>query len=62
MLVLLSASQAPHMGAFVAALAFGVLVAASGHLFHVRSLVITGLLMIALVCVYFSFVLQPSGG
>ncbi len=60
MALLLLATQAPHVGGFVAALALGVLLAAGGQLFHSRMLVITGLLVITLVVVYFSFVLQPS--
>ena len=62
MALLLSTTQTPHLGGFVAAAAFGVLLAVGGHLFRSRTLVITGLLVIALVVVYFSFVLQPSGG
>jgi hypothetical protein len=62
MALLMSATQAPHLGGFVAAALFGVLIAIAGHLFRSRTLVITGLLVIAAVVVYFSFVLQPSGG
>jgi hypothetical protein len=61
MAVLLAAAQSAHLGAIVAALAFGVLVTIAGHLTRTRFVVVTGLAMIAVVCVYFSFVLQPSG-
>jgi hypothetical protein len=61
MVVLLAAAQSAHLGAIVAALGFGLLVTVVGHLTRQRFVVVTGLLLIALVSVYFSFVLQPSG-
>jgi hypothetical protein len=55
-----AAPQSAHLGAFVACLAFGVVLAVAGHLWRSRMLVVTGLLVIAAVFVYFSFVLKPS--
>jgi hypothetical protein len=60
MAVLLAAAQSAHLGAIVAALAFSVLVTVAGHLTRARFVIVTGLVMIASVCVYFSFVLRPS--
>jgi hypothetical protein len=59
MAVLAAAPQSAHLGAIVAALAFGVLIAVAGHLTRSRFVVVTGLLVIAVVSVYFSFVLRP---
>jgi hypothetical protein len=55
-----AAPQSAHLGAFVACLVFGVVLALAGHLWRSRMLVLTGLLVIALVFGYFSFVLRPS--
>lgn len=60
MLALLAAAQSAHLGAVGAALGFGVLLTVGGHLWRSRMVVVTGLLVITVVCVYFSFVLQPS--
>jgi hypothetical protein len=58
--VLAAAPQSAHLGAVVAALAIAVLVTVAGHLTRSRFVVVIGLLMIAAVCGYFSFVLRPS--
>jgi hypothetical protein len=54
-----AAPQSAHLGAIVASLAFGALLAVAGHLTRSRTLVLTGLLVIAVVSGYFSFVLRP---
>ncbi len=62
MLVLVQAAGSAHLAGFGAVLAFGVIVATFGHIIKSRTLIIAGLLVIALVSAYFSFVLQPTGG
>ncbi len=62
MLVLVQAAGSAHVGVFGAVLAFGVIVAIFGHIIKSRTLIVAGLLVIALVSAYFSFVLQPTSG
>lgn len=50
-----------HLGVIVAALVLGALIAGFGHLTHSRSLIVAGLVVIAAVSAYFSFVLEPNG-
>lgn len=59
--MLVYAVQSSHLGVFTAALAFGLIVGVFGHIVKSRTLILTGILLIALVSAYFSFVLQPSG-
>jgi hypothetical protein len=60
--VLLLASQQSQLTAFIAVLIFGLVVGVFGHIIHSRALILTGILLIGLVSVYFSFVAQPGGG
>ena len=60
MVSLLLAVASSHLGAFTAALVFGLLVGVAGHIVKSRTLIITGILIIGLVSAYFSFVLQHS--
>lgn len=59
--MLLLAVQSSHLGLFTAALAVGLAIGVFGHIIKSRTLIITGILVIALLSAYFSFVLQPSG-
>jgi hypothetical protein len=59
--MLVLAASGSHLGVFTALLAFGLLVGVFGHIIKSRPLIITGILVIALVSAYFSFVLQPTG-
>jgi hypothetical protein len=58
--LILFAVQSSHLGAIVAAIVFGVVIAIAGHIIRSRMLILTGLLIIGLLSAYFSFVLQPS--
>jgi hypothetical protein len=55
------AAGSAHLGAFTAVLVFGAVVGVFGHIIKSRMLILTGILIIGLVSVYFSFVLQPTG-
>jgi hypothetical protein len=57
--VLLIASQQSQLHAFVAALIFGLVVGVFGHVIRSRTLIVTGILIIALVSGYFAWVVQP---
>jgi len=50
-----------HLGVVVAALIAGALIGAVGHLLRSRALIVAGIVIIAAVSAYFSFVLQPGG-
>ena len=58
---MLLAATSAHLGVFAAALGVGLVIGVVGHLTRSRTLIITGILVIALVSAYFSFVLQPAG-
>jgi hypothetical protein len=58
----LLAAQSAHLGLFGALMAVGLLIGIFGHLSHSRALIVVGILIIALVSIYFSFVLEPQGG
>ena len=60
MFPLLFAVESSHLGVFVAALVFGLVVGVAGHIMKSRTLILTGILIIGLVSAYFSFVLQPG--
>jgi len=45
-----------HLGPFVAALAFGLLIGVFGHIIGSRPLIIAGIAVIGLVSIYFEFV------
>ncbi len=60
MLVLVQGAGASHLGLFTAALVIGLVIAVFGHIIKSRTLILTGILVIALVSAYFSFVLQPT--
>jgi hypothetical protein len=53
------ATQQSQLHAFVAVLAFGLVVGVFGHIIRSRTLIITGILIIGLVSAYFSFIIQP---
>jgi hypothetical protein len=57
--LLLLASTSAHLGLFVAAMALGLVIGVFGHVIKSRTLIVTGILVIGLLSVYFSFVLQP---
>jgi hypothetical protein len=50
-----------HLGVIVPALILGALIAGVGHLTHSRALIVAGIVIIAAVSAYFSFVLEPHG-
>jgi hypothetical protein len=58
--LLLLAVASSHLGVFITALVFGLLVGVAGHIVKSRTLVLTGILIIGGVSAYFSFVLQPG--
>lgn len=60
-MILVLATQQAQLTVFTVALVFGLVVGVFGHIIHSRALIITGILVIGLVCAYFSFVLQPGG-
>jgi hypothetical protein len=55
------AAGSAHLAMFSALLVVGLIVALFGHIIHSRPLIVTGLVVIAGVSAYFSFVLQPTG-
>jgi hypothetical protein len=59
--ILVYAAGSAHLGVFAVALGFGLGVGVIGHLTRARWLVIAGIVIIAAVSAYFSFVLQPTG-
>jgi hypothetical protein len=58
--VFVLAAQQSHLGPIVAVLVFGLVVGVFGHIIQSRTLILTGILIIALASAYFSFVLQPG--
>lgn len=58
-MLLLLASSSAHLGLFAGAMALGLLIGVLGHVVKSRTLIVSGLLIIGLLSVYFSFVLQP---
>ncbi len=60
MFVSVLAATSAHLGLFTAALVVGLAIGVVGHLARSRTLVLTGILIIALVSAYFSFVLRPG--
>ncbi len=61
MITFILAAGSSHLGLITALLAAGLLVGVIGHIISSRALIITGILVIGVVSVYFSFVLQPAG-
>jgi hypothetical protein len=57
--LLLLASSSAHLGLFAGAMALGLVIGVYGHVIKSRTLIVTGILIIGLLSVYFSFVLQP---
>jgi len=53
---LVMALASNHLGPFVAALAFGLLIGVFGHIIGSRPLIIAGIAVIGLVSIYFEFV------
>jgi hypothetical protein len=53
-LLLAPASATGHLGTFVIVIVVGFLVGATGHITHNRTLVMTGIIIIAAVSVYFA--------
>ena len=53
-MLLVPASATGHLGTFVIVIAFGFLVGVAGHLTQSRTLVITGIIIIAAVSIYFA--------
>jgi hypothetical protein len=56
------AAQSANLELFGALMAVGFLIGIFGHLSHSRALIVVGILIIAVVSVYFSFVLEPPNG
>jgi hypothetical protein len=56
----LAAARHPRLGVFAGLVAFGFLLAIIGHMIRSRTLVLTGIAVIGVVTVYFSYVLEPS--
>jgi NaMN:DMB phosphoribosyltransferase len=52
--LLAPATVANHLGTFVIVLVFGFLIGVAGHIIHSRTLVITGIIVIAAVSIYFA--------
>jgi hypothetical protein len=61
-LTLVVAVVSSHLGVFIPALIFGVVVGIFGHIIKSTWLIILGIAIIGLVSAYFSFVLQPGSG
>jgi hypothetical protein len=57
---LLAAASPPPLGAIAGAVAAGALVGVLGHIVRSRLLILVGIIVIAAVSAYFSFVLQPG--
>jgi hypothetical protein len=55
-MALLPAAANPHLTLFTALLVAGVVVGVFGHIIKSKPLILTGILVIALVSVYFEFV------
>ena len=53
------ASSSAHLGLFGGGMALGLVIGLIGHLSKSRMLVVTGIVIIGALSVYFSFVLQP---
>ncbi len=53
-MLLAPASATAHLGTFVIVIIFGFLVGVTGHLTQNRALVITGIIVIAAVSIYFA--------
>ncbi len=53
------ASSSAHLGLFGGGMVLGLVIGLIGHLSKSRMLVVTGILIIGALSVYFSFVLQP---
>jgi hypothetical protein len=60
-MVLVPAVESAHLGLFGAVMVLGLITGVFGHIIKSRALIVTGILIIGLTSVYFSFVLQPSG-
>jgi hypothetical protein len=60
--VLLLASQQSQLHALIAVLIFGLVVGVFGHIIQSRALIITGILVIGLVSVYFLAVAEHLSG
>jgi hypothetical protein len=58
--LLVLASQQSQLHAFVAVLAFGLIVGVFGHIVRSRTLILTGILVIGLASAYFTFFLEPG--
>jgi hypothetical protein len=55
------ALASPPLGFFIGVIATGLVIGVFGHIIKSRPLIITGILLIGVSSVYFSFVLQPGG-
>jgi hypothetical protein len=53
-LLLAAASFTGHLGTFVIVIIFGFVVGVTGHIIQNRTLVITGIIIIAAVSIYFA--------
>lgn len=54
-MLLLIASQHPQLNAWIAVLAFGVVIGVIGHIFRSTLLIVTGILIIGGFSAYFAF-------
>jgi hypothetical protein len=60
MLALAVAVSSSHLPAFAALVGFGFALGIVGHLVGSRTMIVTGILVIAVVTSYYVFVLQPA--
>lgn len=58
-MLLVLGTQQSQLHVLLAAMAFGLLVGVFGHIIRSRTLILTGILIIALVGGYFAWLLQP---
>lgn len=53
------ASAQSQLHAFLAVMAAGLLIGVAGHVIRSRTLILTGILIIALTSAYFAWIVQP---
>lgn len=61
MLPLAVAVSSSNLPAFAALVGFGFLIGIIGHLIGSRTMIVTGILVIAVVTSYYVFALRPAG-
>jgi hypothetical protein len=61
-MLVLGSSAPSDLHATLAALVLGLVIGVFGHIIRSRAMILIGIIIIAVVSAYFSFVLQPHGG